>query len=78
MVVAQIKIRCKNSNCNASPTIWTKTFESEDELVRWTFAFEPQDIECPTCHTVAIYSDLELSADYSVTEPEPAGLNPPG
>ena len=78
MVDAEIKIRCKNSNCHTRPTIWTKTFNSENELARWTFAFKAQEIECPVCHTTAVYSCLELSADYSVTEPEPVGLNSPG
>jgi hypothetical protein len=75
MVDAEIKIKCKNRH--ARSTVWTKTFPSEEKLVASVFAFGPKEIECPTCHTLAFYSALELSADYSVTETEPetAGLN---
>jgi len=72
MVDAEIKIKCKN--CHVRSTAWSKTFQSEEKLVIWVFAFGPKEIECPLCHTVAVYGALELSADYSVDEPEPANV----
>jgi hypothetical protein len=67
MVIADIKVRCKNPNCDAMPSLGTITRESEDDLIAWVFAFKPQEVACPVCHLVATYSRERVSADYSVS-----------
>jgi hypothetical protein len=66
MVIAQIKVRCKNPNCDGVRSLQTITFDSEDDLLRWVFAFQPQKIECPVCHSVETYFGEHVSADYSI------------
>jgi hypothetical protein len=46
MVIAEIKVRCKNRDCDGVRSLQTITCDSEDDLVRWVFAFQPQKIEC--------------------------------